>query len=687
MKLGCAYYPEHRDPALWKQDAEWMADAGFTVVRMGEFAWCRMEPREDRFDFDWIEQAVGILAERGIQTIIGTPTAGPPAWLVAFGRPEDDSRQVYEDGGAWELGGRNMLCVNHPRYLERSLKIAAAVAARFKDAPSVLAFQIDNEPGMYGMRCLCPRCAAGFRGWMREKYGTIAEVNRRLGMVFGGSEFGSFDDIPIPRRRQDLHNPGLLMDSQRFFAESQRRFVHRQAQAIRDQGARQPITTNLCHMLSGGDGHDGMAMFEALDVAGWDCYPVQFAADPKPQAMGLLHAIARAYKHGTPYWMLEQQSGSPMAAAADDPSRIALWTWQSIAHGAELILFFRWDTCRFGGEQYWRGILDHENVKNERFQAIAQASKQIRSAAKDITGLRRDNRIAFLLDNDACQSHFMNPLGPAFSYRAHAEAYAGAVNRLGWGYDAIFEPPQPGSYAVVIAPALRLMDERWASLLRAYVAQGGTLLVTIATATLDRDHVAPSEPVPWKLTDVFGVRREEWSALGRVQRPPKERMGESRDAWENLGAPDAIPVMGEGPLSGSYAAQTWCDHLDVAGADVLARYAEGTPAAGRAAVTSHRFGKGRAVYCASVFEDRLLDALLGHLAGRNAAAPSSASPWVEVVPCRASKGTVCFVLNHGAEEATVTTPGPGRELLSGIEFGPTLEIAGYEAMILSYEVR
>ena len=105
MRLGCAYYPEHRDPALWKQDAEWMAEAGFTVVRMGEFAWCRMEPQEDRFDFGWIEQAVAILAERGIQTIIGTPTAGPPSWLVAFGRPEDDSRQVYEEGGVWQFGG------------------------------------------------------------------------------------------------------------------------------------------------------------------------------------------------------------------------------------------------------------------------------------------------------------------------------------------------------------------------------------------------------------------------------------------------------------------------------------------------------------------------------------------------------------------------------------------------------
>ena len=193
-------------------------------------------------------------------------------------------------------------------------------------------------------------------------------------MIFGSSEFASFDDIPMPRRRQDLHNPGLLLESQRFFSEANVRYLRVQETALRAAGVKQPITTNVCHMYSGGDAIDPRALFETLDVAGWDCYPRQFGADPAP--MSLLHAAARAYKGGRAHWMLEQQSGSPMAAVADDPRRSRMWTWQSIAHGAELILYFRWRTCRFGGEQYWRGILDHDGEVNARYAIVARAGRR-----------------------------------------------------------------------------------------------------------------------------------------------------------------------------------------------------------------------------------------------------------------------------------------------------------------------
>ena len=42
--LGVCYYPEHWNPAKWREDAQMMAAAGITFVRIGEFAWSRMEP-------------------------------------------------------------------------------------------------------------------------------------------------------------------------------------------------------------------------------------------------------------------------------------------------------------------------------------------------------------------------------------------------------------------------------------------------------------------------------------------------------------------------------------------------------------------------------------------------------------------------------------------------------------------
>ena len=57
MLLGTPYYPEHWPEDRWETDARLMQEAGITRVRMGEFAWYRMEPVEGQFEFSWLRQA------------------------------------------------------------------------------------------------------------------------------------------------------------------------------------------------------------------------------------------------------------------------------------------------------------------------------------------------------------------------------------------------------------------------------------------------------------------------------------------------------------------------------------------------------------------------------------------------------------------------------------------------------
>ena len=681
MHFGCAYYPEHRSPDLWAQDARWMREARMNLVRIGDFAWCRMEPEPERFEFGWIEQVLDLLHREGIRALLATPTAGPTPWLVAFARPEDDCRIRYEDG-PWEFGGRSMTCVNHPRFQGAAERIAGALAMHFRDHPAVAGWQIDNELGMYGTRCHCPHCQQGFRRWLERKHGSIAEVNRRLGMVFGSNEYRSFEDVVLPRCRQKLHNPGLRLESQRFFQQSNADFIARQAAAIRAAGAGQPITTNVCHMFGGWQGQDDLKLFDSCDVAGWDCYPVQFAAHPRPETMGLLHACARGYKNGRRFWMLEQQAGSPDTSAADDPRQVRLWTWQAIAHGAGAILFFRWDTCRFGGEQYWRGILDHVARKNARYALVARVGAEVRAQEALLDRLTWRNDCAILLDVGTCDSFALNPLGPPFAYREHVARWLGGLNRLGHGADVVFFPPEPGRYRTLIAPGLRLVDADWIARLRRFVEGGGTLVSGIAAATLDREHVAPDEPVPWGLTDVFGCERVEFSALAPSLQPPKERLGEAAVNWALLGRGGAVPALGCGALAGTFAADTWCDHLEAQGCEVWARYAAGSPAAGLPAVTHHRFGAGRAVYVAGVFGADLILAVLENLVDRAGGAPQSDDPWVEVVPCRDGERPAWFVLNHGHGDATVRLPGVCREQLRGMPLAGDSILPAYDVWLL-----
>ena len=76
--LGTCYYPEHWDRSIWEDDARRMVEAGLSWVRIGEFAWSQIEPREGEFQWDWLDDAIEILGRAGLKVVLGTPTATPP---------------------------------------------------------------------------------------------------------------------------------------------------------------------------------------------------------------------------------------------------------------------------------------------------------------------------------------------------------------------------------------------------------------------------------------------------------------------------------------------------------------------------------------------------------------------------------------------------------------------------------
>ena len=81
-ELGVCYYPEHWPEALWPEDAARMAATGISWVRIGEFAWSRIEPSQGQFDWDWLDEAIGVLGAAGLKIVLGTPSATPPRWML-----------------------------------------------------------------------------------------------------------------------------------------------------------------------------------------------------------------------------------------------------------------------------------------------------------------------------------------------------------------------------------------------------------------------------------------------------------------------------------------------------------------------------------------------------------------------------------------------------------------------------
>jgi len=252
MRIGADYYPEHWPEDRWETDARLMGEAGISLVRVGEFAWSRMEPEPGRIDFGWLDRAVDVLSARGIQVVMGTPTATPPRWLADAAEKEGESiYQVDYQGRVRGFGTRRHYCHNSPRYRRESRRIVEAQADRFGEHEALVAWQIDNEFGCHDTAvCYCRNCREAFAKWLERKYGSIREVNQAWGTVFWSQEYRSFDEVVVPaftaveQPGRFIHNPGLLLDYQRFSSDSVVSYQHEQATIIRAH-SRAPITHNF----------------------------------------------------------------------------------------------------------------------------------------------------------------------------------------------------------------------------------------------------------------------------------------------------------------------------------------------------------------------------------------------------------------------------------------------------------
>ena len=176
MNLGVCYYPEQWPQERWPEDAALMRQAGLSLVRIADFAWAALEPREGEFTWDWLDRAIEVLAAEDLHVILCTPTAAPPPWLS---RAYPDTLPVDAQGRRRRQGGRRHYCPNSGTYHRHTVRIVDALASRYGRHPAVAGWQIDNEFGWAGTtHCYCETCTRAFRGWLQAKYGTLEALEK-----------------------------------------------------------------------------------------------------------------------------------------------------------------------------------------------------------------------------------------------------------------------------------------------------------------------------------------------------------------------------------------------------------------------------------------------------------------------------------------------------------------------------
>lgn len=651
--LGAAYYPEDWPIEQIDDDIALMKQAGANVMRVAEFAWSRMEPEEGQYDFGWLHHVVDRLGKAEIAVIVCTPTCTPPVWLVER-YPEVLFKR--EDGRPTLHGARRHTCPNNPVYREHCSRIVTRMAEEFGRDDRIIGWQIDNEvfPYTWPPRpCVCPVCVRKFQESMRNRFGTIQNLNATWGTDLWSQTYQSFSQLPIPDAAT-WHHPSLLSAWQQFTSDSYVDFVKHQEDILHRITGHQIGTDMMPFTLV-----DHGDMNRALDVVQFNHYN---GVENLWQA-SFWFDFLRPLKHH-PYWNTETQTcwnGSTAANGYKEPGFCRANSWLTYAQGGEANLYWLWRQHWSGQELMHGAVVSSTGRPLHVMSEVREISDGLKASA-DLLNCARPTitGLALHMSPHSASIFDFQPMVNGFNYlsalmdRAYHPLIKGHFRP-----DVIHPMVDLSPYRLILSPFLPALDEEGLrERMKSWIEDGGTWIVgplsDIRTADATKFTKAP-----------YGSL-EEWAGVYCKYEIP----GDPRDF--SLRWADGRESNGS----------VWYDGLEARDAEILAEYTEG-PLKGLAAATRRNMGKGRIIVLGTmpVAEDwRRLVLDIG--AGLGITPVADASDNLLVVPRDGTMDGMIVVEIEG-KPGWITLPEPMHDLIARRTLDGTIEVGPYGVMVLA----
>lgn len=658
MHVGCDYYPEHWPTETWEGTAKAMRRAGFNVVRLAEFAWTFLEPEEGVYDFALFDQAIGILGRHGLKVILGTPTAVMPAWMA---RTYPETLAVNQ-GQRVEWGVRKQNCATSPAYRRFSERITRAMAAHYARNPNVIGWQTDNEFGYaHAGPCQCGSCRQGWHDWLRRRYASLEALNAAWGTHFWGLTYRAWAEIPIPVDF-GTHNPSACLDWQRYGSWLQVRFQAEQVRVLREVCPGHFITHNFMGY------HDTLDYYELakdLDFVSWDNYPVWGGKVEVNYGASGAADLMRGLKRKN-FWIMETTAGPGGWGEFGRnvrPGELRKVALHQVAHGADGLLWFRWRTCTVGREQYWHGLLGHDNKPGRRYREAAATAADCRKLAPLLADTTVKAKVAIIYDYDSLWATKIQKSFAQNSWIHHVGLHQAALQRAGVNLDMVRPDADLSGYRLVIAPQLHVLPDAIAQRLNAYVKAGGVLLTGFRTGVKDASNRCHVRTLPGLLAESLGVHADEYESLG--------------DAGYALRGSAAFP--------GNYTADCYADWLTADSAEPLLMHTA-WHMRGYAALTRNRHGKGWGYYLgANIKEPGFYDQLIAEVLRAAKVRPLITPPAGVEISVREGAGRkLVFIINHLEEPVTMPVPAGKLDALTGRRTGATLRLDRFGVAVLRW---
>lgn len=658
IHFGVDYYPEHWDRTRWETDAKLMQEMGIQVVRMAEFSWHKLEPEEGRYDFTWLDDVISLLADYGIKTILGTPSAAPPAWMI---QKHPDILPIDREGRVRGFGGRHHDCQSNPAYRSYIRKMVTNLAKQYGENENVIGWQVDNELGnSHQDLCTCDHCKNRFQTWLREKYHTTDQLNAAWGTAFWSQEYNNFSEIHTPRITVTGENPSAMLDWKRFCSDLIVDFAKEQADIIRKYAKDQFVTHNY---MGFADKVDYYKLSEILDFVAHDQYPQGFYLEETPHEKNHVLAatldVVRSYKN-MPFWIMEQQSGITgweVMGRAPAPGQLSLWALQSVAHGADAVVFFRWRTCAMGTEQYWHGILPHSGNPGRRYAELKDMIQTMSPIMEEIKGSMPKTEVGIVFSFDQDYAFTIQPHHKDLNYIHQVQKYYQAFYEQNIPVDFVQESGDFAKYRLLVAPLQYLMNPELEEKYISYVKNGGHLVLTMRTGVKDEHNLCMTDrELPGRLSEIAGIEVLDYDCLW--------------DTEVEINYQDQV-----------YKGVVWSDLMQLVSehTKTMASYASEFYA-GEPCVTAHPYGKGICYYIGTEPKEELMQALMEDICKQaEISALANKVTEVEFMTRENETSRYLFILNHSNESREYELPDTEYHMIKGETAG---RISPYEVQIL-----
>ncbi len=623
--FGGDYNPNQWPKEIWEEDIRIFKKASINSATVNVFSWAKIQPSENCYDFEELDQIIEKLSTEGFDIVLATSTAALPAWM--FKKYPEVARTDY-DGRHHKFGQRHNACPNSLVYQKYAERLATKLAERYGENPQVTCWHINNE---YGGECYCDNCEKAFRVWLKDKYHTIEALNKAWNMEFWGHTVYEWDEIVLPNALSEgigydkTAFAGISIDYRRFNSDSLLKNYMMERDAIRKIDPTTPITTNLMGTFKG---LDYFKWAKEMDLVSWDNYP---SYNTPWSLVAMTHDLMRGLKQ-QPFMLMEQtpsqQNWQPYNSLKK-PGQMRAQSYQTIAHGADTIQYFQLRRSIGACEKFHGAVIEHVGHEDTRvFRETAALGAEL-AQLSDIIGTQTQAQVAVIFDWDNYWA-LEYTSGPTvdLKYVEQIHRYYRYFYEQNIAVDLVPVDADLSKYKLVAAPVLYMIKEGMQERLTDFVMQGGALLTTYMSGIVDQSDNVHLGGYPGPQRELAGIWVEEIDALAPEQSNGVSLVNEDLTGTSNL-VSDLI-------------------HLE--NAEALAHYTSNFYA-GMPAVTKNTFGDGTVYYFGGQLEDQLQDQLFKTIVKETDITPVIEEATKLEIACRENEEAKFFVIINFHEEA------------------------------------